>query len=340
MTSDLGLKAKDFKTDQEVRWCPGCGDYAILAAVQGFMPELGIPRENIVFVSGIGCSSRFPYYMNTYGMHSIHGRAPAIATGLSTTRRDLSVWVVTGDGDALSIGGNHLIHALRRNVNLKILLFNNRIYGLTKGQYSPTSELGKITKSTPMGSLDHPFNPVSIAVGAEATFVARTLDSDRQHLTSVLRAAAAHEGTALVEIYQNCNIFNDGAFDILKDAGTRDDWTIRLIDGEPIRFGADGSKAVVRLADGSLTIEDGVAADDPRVVVHDAHREDASYAFALSRLSGVDSRYAPMGVFRDVSRPVYDAMMSDQLATAAAQSPGDDGALQTLLLGSDTWSVG
>jgi 2-oxoglutarate ferredoxin oxidoreductase subunit beta len=340
MTSDLGLKAKDFKTDQEVRWCPGCGDYAILAAVQGFMPELGIPRENIVFVSGIGCSSRFPYYMNTYGMHSIHGRAPAIATGLSTTRRDLSVWVVTGDGDALSIGGNHLIHALRRNVNLKILLFNNRIYGLTKGQYSPTSELGKITKSTPMGSLDHPFNPVSIAVGAEATFVARTLDSDRQHLTSVLRAAAAHEGTALVEIYQNCNIFNDGAFDILKDAGTRDDWTIRLIDGEPIRFGADGSKAVVRLADGSLTIEDGVAADDPRVVVHDAHREDASYAFALSRLSGVDSRYAPMGVFRDVSRPVYDVMMSDQLATAAAQSPGDDGALQTLLLGSDTWSVG
>ena len=216
--TDLGLKAKDFKTDQEVRWCPGCGDYAILAAVQGFMPELGIPRENIVFISGIGCSSRFPYYMNTYGMHSIHGRAPAIATGLSTSRPDLSVWVVTGDGDALSIGGNHLIHALRRNVNLKILLFNNRIYGLTKGQYSPTSELGKITKSTPMGSLDNPFNPISLALGAEATFVARTLDSDRKHLQSVLRAAAEHEGTALVEIYQNCNIFNDGAFDLLKDA--------------------------------------------------------------------------------------------------------------------------
>ncbi len=337
--TDLGLKAKDFKTDQEVRWCPGCGDYAILAAVQGFMPELNIPRENIVFISGIGCSSRFPYYMNTYGMHSIHGRAPAIATGLSTTRRDLSVWVVTGDGDALSIGGNHLIHALRRNVNLKILLFNNRIYGLTKGQYSPTSEVGKITKSTPMGSLDFPFNPVSIALGAEATFVARTLDSDRQHLTSVLRAAAEHEGTALVEIYQNCNIFNDGAFDVLKDNETKDDWTIRLTDGEPLRFGADGAKAVVRLEDGSLAVEDDVAADDPRIVVHDAHRADPSYAFALSRISSLDARYAPMGVFRDVSRPVYDVMMSDQLDAAAAKSPGDAAALQQLLLGGDTWSV-
>src|SRR5881397_3217491 len=218
--TDLGLKAKDFKTDQEVRWCPGCGDYAILAAVQGFMPELGIAREDTVFVSGIGCSSRFPYYMNTYGMHSIHGRAPAIATGISTSRPDLSVWVVTGDGDALSIGGNHLIHALRRNVNLKILLFNNRIYGLTKGQYSPTSEVGKVTKSTPMGSLDTPFNPVSLAVGAEATFVARSVDSDRAELTGILKAAAEHRGTALVEIYQNCPIFNDGAFDLLKDQAT------------------------------------------------------------------------------------------------------------------------
>jgi 2-oxoglutarate/2-oxoacid ferredoxin oxidoreductase subunit beta len=338
--TELGLKAKDFKTDQEVRWCPGCGDYAILAAVQGFMPELGIPRENIVFISGIGCSSRFPYYMNTYGMHSIHGRAPAIATGLSTTRRDLSVWVVTGDGDALSIGGNHLIHALRRNVNLKILLFNNRIYGLTKGQYSPASELGKITKSSPMGSIDAPFNPVSIALGAEATFVARTLDSDRQHLTSVLRAAAAHEGTALVEIYQNCNIFNDGAFDVLKEPDTRDDFTIRLEHGQPLRFGADGSKSVVRSAnDGSLAIEDGVADDDPRLVIHDAHHEHPSYAFALSRLSNIDARYAPMGVFRDVQRPVYDTLMSDQLDQAAAKAPGDSAALQSLILGSDTWSV-
>src|SRR5690349_21363710 len=210
------LKAKDLKTDQEVRWCPGCGDYVILNAVQSFLPSLGIAREDMVIVSGIGCSSRFPYYMNTYGMHSIHGRAPAIATGLAVSRPDLSVWVVTGDGDALSIGGNHLIHALRRNVNITILLFNNRIYGLTKGQYSPTSEIGKITKSTPLGSLDHPFNPVSLALGAEASFVGRALDSDKAHLTSVLKAAAAHPGTALVEIYQNCNIFNDGAFEVLK----------------------------------------------------------------------------------------------------------------------------
>ncbi len=333
----LALKAKDFKTDQEVRWCPGCGDYAILAAVQGFMPELGIPRENIVFVSGIGCSSRFPYYMNTYGMHSIHGRAPAIATGLSTSRPDLSVWVVTGDGDALSIGGNHLIHALRRNVNLKILLFNNRIYGLTKGQYSPTSEIGKITKSTPMGSLDNPFNPISVALGAEATFVARTLDSDRKHLQSVLREAAAHQGTALIEIYQNCNIFNDGAFDVLKEPATRDEWTIPLTDGEPIRFGE--SKAVVRQADGSLVVEEGVADDDPRVVVHDAHRQDPSYAFALSRIQALDSRYAPMGVFRSVERASYDALMAEQLDTAAAKAPGDDGALQALLAGADTWQV-
>jgi 2-oxoglutarate/2-oxoacid ferredoxin oxidoreductase subunit beta len=335
----LGLKAKDFKTDQEVRWCPGCGDYAILAAVQGFMPELGIPRENIVFVSGIGCSSRFPYYMSTYGMHSIHGRAPAIATGLSASRPDLSVWVVTGDGDALSIGGNHLIHALRRNVNLKILLFNNRIYGLTKGQYSPTSEVGKITKSTPLGSLDNPFNPVSVALGAEATFVARTLDSDRKHLTSVLRAAADHQGTALVEIYQNCNIFNDGAFDILKQADTRDDWTIRMEHGQPLRFGADGSTAVVRDGNGSLSIEQSVADDDPRVVIHDAHAENPSYAFALSRLSSLDSRYSPMGVFRAVERPTYDAMMADQLDQAAAKAPGDDAALDALLHGADSWTI-
>src|SRR5512142_343036 len=215
---NLQLTAKDFRTDQEVRWCPGCGDYAILAALQSFMPELGIERENTVFISGIGCAARFPYYMNTYGMHSIHGRAPAIATGLATSRPDLNVWVVTGDGDALSIGGNHLIHALRRNVNLTILLFNNQIYGLTKGQYSPTSQPGKVTKSTPVGSVDTPFNPVSLALGAEATFVARTLDSDRKHLTGVLRQAVEHRGAALVEIYQNCPIFNDGAFDVLKDA--------------------------------------------------------------------------------------------------------------------------
>ena len=236
-TNDEPQTGKEYTSDQEVRWCPGCGDYAVLKAVQSFLPQLGLRRENIVFVSGIGCSSRFPYYLDTYGMHSIHGRAPAIATGIATAREDLSVWVVTGDGDALSIGGNHLIHALRRNVNMTILLFNNRIYGLTKGQYSPTSEPGKVTKSTPMGSVDHPFNPVSLALGAEGTFVARTIDSDRKHLTSVLSAAAAHRGTSFVEIYQNCPIFNDGAFDAIKGQDTKADAIIPLEHGQPIRFG-------------------------------------------------------------------------------------------------------
>jgi 2-oxoglutarate/2-oxoacid ferredoxin oxidoreductase subunit beta len=333
------LTRKDFTSDQEVRWCPGCGDYAVLAAFQGFMPELGIKKENTVIVSGIGCSSRFPYYVDSFGMHSIHGRATAIATGVATARPDAAVFVITGDGDALSIGGNHLIHVLRRNVNLKILLFNNRIYGLTKGQYSPTSELGKVTKSTPMGSLDYPFNPVSLALGAEASFVGRTLDSDRKHLQSVLRAAADHPGSALVEIYQNCNIFNDGAFDVLKEPDTRDDFTIRMEHGQPLRFGADGSKAVVRDTTGALAIEDDVPADDPRVVVHDAHDENPAYAFALSRLQSIDARYAPMGVFRSVGRPVYDELMADQLEKAAAAAPSDGPALQKLLLGPDHWAV-
>ena len=339
--TDHAQTKKEFTSDQEVRWCPGCGDYAILAAVQGFLPELGLRRENIVFVSGIGCSSRFPYYLDTYGMHSIHGRAPAIATGLATSRTDLSVWVVTGDGDALSIGGNHLIHALRRNVNLKILLFNNRIYGLTKGQYSPTSELGKITKSTPAGSIDHPFNPVSVALGAEATFVARTLDSDRKHLTDVLRAAAAHEGTALVEIYQNCNIFNDGAFDPLKDADTRDTVTIRLQHGEPIRFGADGERGVVRRPDATLAVVD-VASLGPdgesELLIHDAHAHDPSTAFALSRLSHPETLAdTPIGIFRDVVRPSYDRLMGEQIEQAvAAKGPGD---LGQLIAGSDTWTI-
>ena len=331
--------AKDFKSDQEVRWCPGCGDYAILAAVQSFLPELGIARENICFVSGIGCSSRFPYYLDTYGMHSIHGRAPAIATGLAASRPDLSVWVVTGDGDALSIGGNHLIHALRRNVNLKILLFNNRIYGLTKGQYSPTSEIGKITKSTPMGSLDSPFNPLSLALGAEATFVARTVDSDRRHLQSVLRAAAEHQGTALVEIYQNCNIFNDGAFDVLKEPGTRDQALIPLEHGRPIRFGADGGRGVFRdPATGGLTTAEVTDANQAEVLVHDAGATDPSTAFALTRLADPDTlHHSPIGVLRSVRRPVYDTLMADQLdAAVAQQGPGDLGAL---LSGSDTWTV-
>src|SRR6476469_7837758 len=332
----LGLKPKDFKTDQEVRWCPGCGDYAILAAVQGFMPELGIPRHNIVFVSGIGCSSRFPYYMNTYGMHSIHGRAPAIATGLAASRPDLSVWVVTGDGDALSIGGNHLIHALRRNVNMTILLFNNRIYGLTKGQYSPTSEVGKVTKSTPMGSIDAPFNPVSLALGAEATFVGRAMDSDRKGLTDVLRQAAEHQGAALVEIYQNCNICDDGAFDLLKDPATGAQWTSPLVHGKPLVFGPDGASCVVRDEVGGLRIAETTQVDAADIVVHDALRTDPSYAFALSRLSTQDLRYTPMGVFRAVEKPTYDAMMAEQLVTARNERTPD---LDALLAGGDTWTV-
>ncbi|TWV57049.1 2-oxoacid:ferredoxin oxidoreductase subunit beta [Streptomyces misionensis] len=330
---------KDFKSDQEVRWCPGCGDYAILAAVQGFMPELGLARENIVFVSGIGCSSRFPYYMNTYGMHSIHGRAPAIATGLATSRRDLSVWVVTGDGDALSIGGNHLIHALRRNVNLKILLFNNRIYGLTKGQYSPTSETGKITKSTPMGSLDAPFNPVSLALGAEASFVARTIDSDRKHLTDVLRAAAQHPGTALIEIYQNCNIFNDGAFDALKDRQRAEEALIRLEHGQPVRFGPDGTRGIVRdRRTGDLEAVTVTPENEPDLLIHDAHAASPTTAFALSRLADPDTlHHTPIGVFRSIERPVYDARMSDQLDTAIEQKGKGD--LAALLAGTDTWTV-
>ncbi|GAA2064775.1 2-oxoacid:ferredoxin oxidoreductase subunit beta [Streptomyces cheonanensis] len=335
---------KDFKSDQEVRWCPGCGDYAVLAAVQGFMPELGLARENITFVSGIGCSSRFPYYMNTYGMHSIHGRAPAIATGLATSRRDLSVWVVTGDGDALSIGGNHLIHALRRNVNLKILLFNNRIYGLTKGQYSPTSETGKITKSTPMGSLDTPFNPVSLALGAEASFVARTVDSDRKHLTSVLRAAAEHKGSALIEIYQNCNIFNDGAFEALKDKQRALEAVIRLEDGEPIRFGLPGedglgSQGVFRNQEtGDVEVAEVTAENAGRVLVHHADSPSPTTAFALSRLADPDTlHHTPIGVLRSVRRPVYDDLMADQLEDAVGRKGKGD--LAALLQGNDTWTV-
>src|SRR3984885_15346390 len=265
---------KDFKSDQEVRWCPGCGDYAILAAFQAFLPELEVPRENVAVISGIGCSSRLPYYVNSYGMHSIHGRAPAIATGLATSRTDLSVWVITGDGDALSIGGNHLIHALRRNVNIKILLFNNRIYGLTKGQYSPTSERGKVTKSTPFGSLDHPFNPMSLALGAEASFVARSIDSDRRHLTSVLRAAADHQGAAFIEIYQNCPIFNDDAFEPLKQQASAGG--IRLTHGEQIRFVPDASLGLTYGRYGSIETVLASSVPETELIVHDATLDDPS----------------------------------------------------------------
>ncbi|TWE11564.1 2-oxoacid:ferredoxin oxidoreductase subunit beta [Rudaeicoccus suwonensis] len=331
---------RDFTSDQEVRWCPGCGDYIILSAVQSFLPQLGLRRENIVFVSGIGCSSRFPYYLDTYGMHSIHGRAPAIATGLATSRPDLSVWVVTGDGDALSIGGNHLIHALRRNVNITILLFNNKIYGLTKGQYSPTSDIGAVTKSTPVGSVDQPFNPVSLALGAEASFVARAMDSDRAQLTSVLQAAVQHRGAALVEIYQNCPIFNDGAFDVLKDADSREARIMRLAEGEPIRSGSgDSARVVVRRDDGTLEVVTETDADPAAVVTHDPHATDPSVAFALSRLDDPSMAHVPMGVFRDVERPTYDDGVRAQVAAAAPAGPATDADLMSLLHGGDTWTV-
>ncbi len=331
MATNGKLTAKDYKTDQEVRWCPGCGDYAILAALQSFMPELDVPKEKIVFVSGIGCAARFPYYMETYGMHSIHGRAPAIATGLSTSRPDLSVWVVTGDGDALSIGGNHLIHSLRRNVNIKILLFNNEIYGLTKGQYSPTSPIGTRTKSTPMGSLDWPFNPLSIAIGAEATFVARAIDTDRAHLTEVLRRAAAHKGSAFVEIFQNCNIYNDGAFDFVRDDKTN---RIYLEHGEPIRFGEDQEKGVRQRPDGSVEVVD--VDDESELLRHDVRHAEPSLAFALSRLTADTCGATPIGVFRDVERGVYDELMAEQLRTAREQKEGE---LEALLHAGDTWTL-
>ena len=331
--SDLKLTAKDFRTDQEVRWCPGCGDYAILAALQSFMPELGIERERTVFISGIGCAARFPYYMNTYGMHSIHGRAPAIATGLATSRPDLSVWVVTGDGDALSIGGNHLIHALRRNVNLKILLFNNKIYGLTKGQYSPTSEPGKVTKSTPMGSLDWPFNPISLAIGAEATFVGRAIDTDKSGMTDVLRAAAAHRGSAFVEIFQNCPIFNDDAWEFVRDdkEGVN---RIVLHHGQPIRWGKDLEKALRQREDGTI---EACAAGDPGVLVHDETHTEPALAFALSRVTQATHGGTPVGVFRNVQRPVYDDLMAEQLDKAVEKRGQGD--LAELLHSGETWVV-
>ena len=328
------LTAKEFKSDQEVRWCPGCGDYAILASVQAFMPELGFPREKIVFVSGIGCAARFPYYMQTYGMHSIHGRAPAIATGLATSRPDLSVWVVGGDGDMLSIGGNHLIHALRRNVNLKLLLFNNQVYGLTKGQYSPTSPRGHRSGSTPMGSIDEPFNPLAVAIGAEATFVARAIDTDRKHVAEVLRRTAAHRGAAFVEILQNCNIYNDGAFDAVReDEANR----IYLRHGEPVRFGADRERGVVARGDGSVEIVEVAGVGEDALLVHDEHHPQPSLAFALSRLTLDEVGVAPVGVLRDVEEPVYDDLMAEQIETSIEQR--GEGDLTALLHGNDTWTI-
>ncbi|HWC33890.1 MAG TPA: 2-oxoacid:ferredoxin oxidoreductase subunit beta [Mycobacteriales bacterium] len=336
-TTDVEQSRKDFTSDQEVRWCPGCGDYAILAAIQGFMPTLGIKRENTVFISGIGCAARLPYYMDTYGMHSIHGRAPAIATGLATSRPDLSVWVIGGDGDFLSIGGNHLLHALRRNVNLKLLLFNNRIYGLTKGQYSPTSEVGKNTKSSPMGSVDRPLNPVSIALGAEATFVARTVDSDRKHLTATLQAAAEHRGAAFVEILQNCDIYNDGAWDVIKDADSKEDRAVYLEAGQQVRFGHEGSKGVRVSPRGRLEVVDVDESNRDSLLVHDPQADEPELAFALSRLGNVDNGVTPLGIFRAVDRPAYDDAARAQITEARAAK--GDGDLAALLTSGDTWSI-
>ncbi len=332
------LSRKDFQSDQEVRWCPGCGDYSILTAVQLLLPELDVKPENLVFVSGIGCAARFPYYMNVYGLHGIHGRAPAIATGIALTRPDLDVWVITGDGDALSIGGNHLIHSLRRNVNFTMLLFNNQIYGLTKGQYSPTSEVGKVTKSTPFGSIDHPFNPVSLALGAEATFVARTHDMDRKHMTETFRRAHAHRGSSFVEVYQNCNVFNDGAFAAVTAKEARPNMLIDLKHGEPIRFGAEGQHGVVLNARGETEVVDVADVGEDRLLVHDEQRDDPSLAFALSRLADKPTVPTPVGVFRDVERPIYEGEVQRQLVGAQEQrGPGD---LEALIGSGATWEVG
>ncbi len=336
MTSSITFDRSDFQSDQEVRWCPGCGDYTILATVQNFLADLGVEREKHVFVSGIGCAARFPYYMNTYGMHSIHGRAPAIASGVATANSDLTVWVVTGDGDALSIGGNHLIHALRRNIKIKILLFNNQIYGLTKGQYSPTSEEGKRTKTSPMGSIDHPFNPLSLALGAEATFVARTIDMDRAHTTEILEAAHRHDGAAFVEIYQNCNVFNDKAFVQLTGREERDANRIYLEAGKPILFGPDHQQGVIVGATGAKIVDVADVGLDA-IHVHDPAQPSPAVAFALTRLAHGPHGPTPIGVFRSVSRPVYGDMLQHQMLDAqAARGPGD---LKALIRSAGTWTV-
>ncbi len=332
------LTAKDFATDQEVRWCPGCGDYSILAQVQKVMPTLGIPRENIAIISGIGCSSRFPYYMNVYGMHSIHGRATAVASGLKAARPELSVWIVTGDGDGLSIGGNHTIHLLRRNFDVNVLLFNNQIYGLTKGQYSPTSEENKVTKSTPLGSIDHPFNPLALAMGADASFIARSMDRDPKHLQSMLLRAHAHKGASFLEIYQNCNIFNDGAFEIFTEKSSKADEALFLENGQPLLFGANRDKGI-RL-DGFtpqvVTLGEGYSADD--LWIH--NEKDLYKAQILVRMFD-DPRHdahlpRPFGVFYETQRPTYEAMMQLQIEQAMERKPAD---LDKLLRGNEVWEI-
>ncbi|MEX0718497.1 MAG: 2-oxoacid:ferredoxin oxidoreductase subunit beta [Planctomycetaceae bacterium] len=338
MTTELPvLTAKEFASDQEIRWCPRCGDYSILAQMKKVLPTLGLPKENFVFVSGIGCSSRFPYYMNTYGFHSIHGRAPAIASGVKICNPDLQVWVITGDGDALSIGGNHLMHAIRRNMDLKIILFNNQIYGLTKGQYSPTSPLGARTKSTPYGSVDNPLSPLSVAIGSEATFVARSVDVDIKHLTEILERAAHHKGTAFVEVYQDCNVFNSGAFAYASKKDVKDDNVLYLEHGKPLVFGKNRDKGI-RVGEMSrpevVDLAGGISEDD--LLFHDEKAEEPSLAFLLARM-----RYPrfpePMGVFRAVDRPIYDAALHAQMRQVLEkQGPGD---LVEMFNSGDTWTV-
>lgn len=331
------LTKKDFESDQDVRWCPGCGDYSVLSVVQKVLPTLGIKRENYAFISGIGCSSRFPYYMNTYGMHSIHGRAPAVATGLKLANPDLSIWVVTGDGDSMAIGGNHLIHAIRRNVDIKIIQLNNRIYGLTKGQYSPTSEQGKKAKSTPLGSLDRPFSPIALALGAGATFVARTVDNDLAHMTEIMKRAAAHKGTAFVEVLQNCIVFNDGAFNAVTDKGTRDNTRVLVEDGKPLIYGKDRNKGL-KLNGFELECvtlgENGITEAD--LVKHDAKAPNGVLASLLSRLELPDYP-VPFGVFREVETDTYDELdVKLHHDTRAAKGKGD---LSALLHSGDVWTI-
>jgi 2-oxoglutarate/2-oxoacid ferredoxin oxidoreductase subunit beta len=331
------LKPADFASDQDVRWCPGCGDYSILAQMKKVMPTLGIPREKIVFISGIGCSSRFPYYMNTYGMHSIHGRAPAVATGLKSARPDLHVWVITGDGDGLSIGGNHLMHAIRRNLDINIVLFNNRIYGLTKGQYSPTSPLGKKTPSTPAGAVDNPLHPLSLAIGCEATFVARSIDINIKHLGETLKRAAEHQGTAFVEVYQNCNIFNDNAWEYATDRNTKADTTLELVHGKPLIFGKNRDKGIRLNGMDPEVVELGKGISEDDLLFHDEKSPEPSLAYLLSRMRYEDGFPEPIGVFRCVERPRYDAMVNEQIDQATNKLGVGD--LNKLFRSGDTWEV-
>jgi 2-oxoglutarate ferredoxin oxidoreductase subunit beta len=330
------LTAADFASDQDVRWCPGCGDYSILAQMKKVLPQIGIPREKTVFISGIGCSSRFPYYMNTYGIHSIHGRAPAVATGLKSVRPDLFVWVITGDGDGLSIGGNHLMHAIRRNLDINIVLFNNRIYGLTKGQYSPTSPLGKVTKSTPMGAIDNPLHPLSIAIGCEATFVARTIDVHIKHLGMVLQRAAEHKGTSFVEVYQNCNVFNDGAYDYATDRETKFDTTLELDHGKPLIFGKNRDRGIRLQGMQPEIVELGKGISEDDLLFHDEKAADPSLAYLLSRMHHPEFP-EPIGVFRAVERPVYDELLNNQINEA--RKARGDGDLQKLFNSGETWTI-